>query len=149
MGATGAEARRVESSDLSALHSVASEVASPQGKVISPPALARDGDFKQRQRFFFITETQFAIQSQVIYNNQTARNVYTWIQQYCDLLRQSYLQVSRRLRTSATLIWRRRSLDGSCQTGNMAALLKSLFFLFKISFLLNYRVIYYDYIVKW
>ena len=43
-----------------------------------------------------------------------------------------------------------RSLS-SCQTGNMAALLNSLFFLFKISFLLNYRVIYYDYckVVEW
>ena len=32
---------------------------------------------------------------------------------------------------------------------NDAALLNSLFFVFKISFLPKYRVIYYDYIVKW
>ena len=31
----------------------------------------------------------------------------------------------------------------------MVALLNSLFFVFKISFLPKYRVIYYDYIVKW
>ena len=31
----------------------------------------------------------------------------------------------------------------------MAALLNSLFFVFNISFLPKYRVIYYDYIVKW
>ena len=37
----------------------------------------------------------------------------------------------------------------SCKTGKMAALLNSLFFMFKISFLPKYRVIYYDYIVKW
>ena len=49
----------------------------------------------------------------------------------------------------ATLIWPPRSLDSSCQTGNMAALLNSLFFVFKIPFLPKYRVIYYDYIVKW
>ncbi len=36
-----------------------------------------------------------------------------------------------------------------CQSSEMAALLNSLFFVFKISFLPKYRVIYYDYIVKW
>ena len=35
-----------------------------------------------------------------------------------------------------------------CQTGNMAALLNSVFFVFN-SFLPKYCVIYYDYIVKW
>ena len=50
---------------------------------------------------------------------------------------------------SATLIWPRRSIGSSCQIGNMAALLNSLFlFVFKMSFLPKYRVIYYDYIVK-
>ena len=36
----------------------------------------------------------------------------------------------------ATLIWPRRSLGSSCQTGKMVALLNSLFFVFKIPFLL-------------
>ena len=36
----------------------------------------------------------------------------------------------------------------SCQTGKMAALLNSLFFVFKMLFLPKYRVIYYDYIAK-
>ena len=45
--------------------------------------------------------------------------------------------------------WVAGSFNSSCQLGNMAALLNSLFFVFKISFLLKYRVIYYDYIVKW
>ena len=49
----------------------------------------------------------------------------------------------------ATLIWPRRSLGSSCQTGKMVALLNELFFVFNISFLPKYRVIYYDYIVKW
>ena len=48
----------------------------------------------------------------------------------------------------ATLIWPPRSLDSSCQTGNMAALLNSLFFVFKISFVPKYRVIYYDQFFK-
>ena len=37
----------------------------------------------------------------------------------------------------------------SCQSGKMAALLNSLFFVFKISFLPKYSVKYYDYMVKW
>ena len=49
---------------------------------------------------------------------------------------------------SAMLIWPRRSIGSSCQTGKMAALLNSLFFVFKISVLPKYRVIYYDYIVS-
>ena len=40
-------------------------------------------------------------------------------------------------------------LDPSCQSGKLAALLNSLFFLFKISFLHMYHVKYYDYIVNW
>ena len=43
----------------------------------------------------------------------------------------------------------RRSLDDSCQSGKMAALLNSLFFMFTISFLPKYCVKYNDYIVKW
>ena len=42
-----------------------------------------------------------------------------------------------------------RSLGSSCQTGKMAALLNSLFFVFKIVFVPKYRVIHYDYIAKW
>ena len=49
----------------------------------------------------------------------------------------------------ATLILPRRNMGSSCQTGKIAALLNSLFFVFKISFLPKYRVIYSDYIVKW
>ena len=45
----------------------------------------------------------------------------------------------------AMLISPGESLDGSCQIANMAALLKSLFFLFNISFLPKYRVNYCDY----
>ena len=36
-----------------------------------------------------------------------------------------------------TLAWQRRSLDESCQIGKMAALLNSLFFVFKVSFCLS------------
>ena len=44
----------------------------------------------------------------------------------------------------ATLIWPWRSLGSSCQSGKMETLLNSLFFVFKISFLPKYRVIYYE-----
>ena len=43
----------------------------------------------------------------------------------------------------------RRNLNDSSQIGNMAALLSSLFVVFKMSFLPKYRVKYYDYIVNW
>ena len=51
--------------------------------------------------------------------------------------------------TFKSLVWQRRSLGDSCQTENMAALLNSLFFVFKMSILPEYRVKYYDYIIKW
>ena len=41
------------------------------------------------------------------------------------------------------------SLGSPGKSANMAALLKSLFFVFNISFLPMYCVKYYDYIVKW
>ena len=43
------------------------------------------------------------------------------------------------------LAWRRAGLGHACQSGNMAILLTSLLFMFKISFLPKYRVNYYDY----
>ena len=72
-------------------------------------------------------------------NNQTTRNVY----------KQSYFHVSDRRRILATLIWPRESLGSSCQSTEMATLLNSIYFVCKISFLHKYRVIYYDYTVKW
>ena len=47
------------------------------------------------------------------------------------------------------LAWRRAALGHACQSGNMAILLTSLLFVFKILFLRKYRVNYYDYIIKW
>ena len=57
--------------------------------------------------------------------------------------------VSYHRRMPAKLIWPRESIGSSCQTAKMAALLNSLFFVFKISFLPKYLVKYSDYIVKW
>ena len=48
-----------------------------------------------------------------------------------------------------TLAWWRAGLGHACQSGNMAILLTSLLFVFKISFLPKYRVNYDDYIIKW
>ena len=42
-----------------------------------------------------------------------------------------------------------KSLGSSCQSTEMATLLNSIYFVFNISFLPKYRVIYYEYTVKW
>ena len=113
-------------------------------------AMERDGEVKQRQHFYHHGDTichpMSGYETTNLHGTSTCRFS---MQQKCDLFRQSYFQVSCRLRMLATLIWPRRSIGSSCQTANMAALLNSLFFVFKISFLPKYRVIYYDYIVKW
>ena len=49
----------------------------------------------------------------------------------------------------ATLIWPRQSIGGSCLSSEMATMLNSLSFVFKISFLPKHPVMYYDHIVKW
>ena len=49
---------------------------------------------------------------------------------------------------SATINWTRQSIGGACQTSEMAALLNSLYLMFKYVFLPTYRLKNYDYIVK-
>ena len=44
-----------------------------------------------------------------------------------------------------TLAWGREGLGHAWQNGNMAILLTSLLFVFKILFLPKYRINYYDY----
>ena len=65
-----------------------------------------------------------------------------WMQQQYDLFKKSYFNVSYRRCMLHTLAWRRAGLGD-----NMAILLTSLLFLFKISFLPKYCVNYYDYII--
>ena len=48
-----------------------------------------------------------------------------------------------------TLALQQSGLGDVYQSGKMASLLNSLFFVFKISLLPIYRVKYYDYCVKW
>ena len=48
-----------------------------------------------------------------------------------------------------TLAWQRPGLGDACKSGKMVTLWNSLFFVFKMLLLPNYRVKYYDYIVKW
>ena len=60
----------------------------------------------------------------------------------------SYFHVSYRKRMPDTLARQRPHLGDACQSGEMATLLNSLFFVFKLSFLPKYPVQYYDYIVK-
>ena len=112
--------------------------------------MVRDGEVEQRQHFYHHGDTICHPRSGHVQPNCTERlHVDATIMRSLQTLRQIYFQVSCRLRMPAALIWPPRSLDSSCQTGNMAALLNSLFFVFKMSFLPKYRVIYYDYIVKW
>ena len=59
------------------------------------------------------------------------------------------LHVSYSRRMPATLAWQQPRRGDACQTGKMAPQLKSLFFLSINSFLPNYGVNYYYYIVKW
>ena len=47
-----------------------------------------------------------------------------------------------------TLAWRRLCIGDACQNGKVATLSNSLFFVFNISFLPNYSITYYGYIVK-
>ena len=55
------------------------------------------------------------------------------------------------LRKSGLRTYRNGATGDTCQSGEMVTLLNSLSFVFNISFLPrpNYRVKYYDYIVKW
>ena len=62
--------------------------------------------------------------------------------------RKSYFHVSYSRRMPATLARQRPRLSDVCQSSEMATLLNSLHFVFKIVFLPNYHVKYYDYIVK-
>ena len=61
----------------------------------------------------------------------------------------TFFHVSYRRHMLCMLILQQVSLGYTCKNRQMAALLNSLFFVFKISFLPKYRVKYYDYIVKW
>ena len=96
---------------------------------------------------FIITETQFAIQSQVmlttkLHGTSTCRRNNNAI--FSD---RAIFRFPTGRRIPATLIWPLKSIAGGCQSSEMAALLNSLSFAFANSFLHKYRVKYYDYIV--
>ena len=82
-------------------------------------------------------------------NNQTTRNVYNGCNNNVIFPDRAIFHVSYHRRIPATLILPRQSLGGSRQSSKMATLLNWSSFVFKISFLPKYRVIYYEYIVKW
>ena len=85
----------------------------------------QDSEVLQRHHWPFLSSWRHILPSKVrLRNNQTARNV-------------------------STLIWPRKSLASSCQSTEMVTLLNSIYFVFRISFLPKYRVIYYDYTVNW
>ena len=114
---------------------------------ICSPAMARDGEIVQKQHFSHYGDT--ICHPRPGYVTTRLHGTSTADATICDIFRQSYFHVSYRRRMPATLMWLRQSTGGSCQSSEMATLLNSLSFVFKISFLPKYRVIYYDYIVKW
>ena len=85
-------------------------------------------------------ETQFAI--------QTVGNILHVDATIIRSFSKSYFHISYHRRMPVTLAMQRPGLGDACQSGKMATLLNSLFFVFKISLLPNYPVKYYDYIVK-
>ena len=112
--------------------------------------MARDGDVKQMQHFCYHGDT--ICHPKLGYVTNKLHGTSTCHCNNIAIISDSYFQVSCRLRMPTTLIWRRRSLGSSCQTVKMTALLNSVFFVFKISFLPKYCVIYYDYyckVVQW
>ena len=111
------------------------------------PAMARDGEVIQRQHFCHPRDTICHPKSG--YVTTKLHGTSTCGRNNNAIFSDSYFHVSYHERMPATLIWPQQSLGGSCQKGKMAALLNSLFFVFKISFLPKYRVMYNDYIVKW
>ena len=101
--------------------------------------LTRDGEVKKKHYFYHHRDTichpKSGYVTTKLHGTSTCR---------CNnnaIFSDSYFQVSCRLRMPATLIWSRRSIDSSCQTGKMAALLNSLFFVFNILFPPRYHVV--------
>ena len=109
--------------------------------------MVRDGEVEQRQHFYHHGDTICHPTSVYVQPNCTERlHVDATIMRSLQTeLFSSFLPST----YAGNVNLATKSLNSSCQTGNMAALLNSLFFVFKISFLPKYRVIYYDYIVKW
>ena len=105
--------------------------------------MTRYGEVKQRQHFI-ISDTQFAIQSQVMQQPNCTERLHVdaiIMRSFQTELLSSFLPSTYAGHVNLAA----RSIGSSCQTGKMVALLYSLFFVFKISFLPNYHVIYYDY----
>ncbi len=121
-------------------------------RFLCSPAMARDGEIIQMQHFCHYGNT---ICHPISYYVTTKLHGTSRV--YCGcknnaIFSDSYFHVSYHRRMPAMLIWSRQSIGGSCQNGEMATLLNSLSlsFVFKISFLPKYRVIYlYCKVVQW
>ena len=109
--------------------------------------MARDGEIIQRQHFCHCGDTichpKSGYVTTKLHGTSTADAT---IMRYCQRGLFSRLLPSP---YAAHVIWPRQISDRSCQSSEVATRLNSLSFVFKISFLPKYRVIYYDYIVKW
>ena len=99
------------------------------------PAMARNVEVKQRQHFYHHGDTIWHPKSG--YVTTKLHRTSTCRRNNNAICSDSYFHVSCRLRMPATLIWPRRNLGSSCQTGNTAGLLNSLFVVLKFRFCLS------------
>ena len=97
--------------------------------------MARDGERIQVQHFCHHGDIICHPNSIYIYS-KTVRNVYKWMQQEHNVSQKCYFHVSYRRRMPGSLTWQRSGLGDACQSGKMAPLLNSLFFVFKSLLLL-------------
>ena len=108
--------------------------------------MTRDGEIKQRQHLCQHGDTLCYLESGYVttklHGTSTCRcnnnAMFSDIKLYIYIFKFPAVYVC----------WPQQSLGNSCQTGKMAGLINSLCFVFKISFLPKYQVIYNDYIVK-
>ena len=121
------------------------------GTITTVTAVARDSEVLQRQHFCHHGDTICHPKSGYVTTKLHGTSTCGCNNNAMFSDRAIDLHVSYRRRIPATLIWPRQSLGSSCQCTEMATLLNSISFVFKISFLPKYSVIYYYYYytVKW
>ena len=102
-------------------------------------AMARDSEVLQKQRFCQHGDTICHPKSG--YVTTKLHRTSTCGCNNNAIFSDSYFHVSYHRRILATLIWPHQSLGSSCQNTEMATLLNSISFVFKISFQPKYRAI--------
>ena len=111
--------------------------------------MARDGEVKQRQDFYnhgdTICHPKSGYVTNKLHGTSTCRCNNNAIFSDRAIFKFPVVYLCRPRSHAGHVNLAVGSIGSSCQTVKMTALLNSLFFVFKISFLIKYRVIYYDY----